>query len=309
MVIPDYSRHEADRAPGLARELHRTLGDRELRYRNLSDADYDALVEESTAIVAHCPDGYVLGLPFGRQLRVYYEFGEVDAARDQLGRLILDLAEVSLKRTDCETMVLDYNDSGHRHLIHPTLLGAGFEELEWSLLRCRDMREVEPPAPADGIVVREATAADGEAIGRLDDAVRGADAMALPLPAGFVEEASWLGLAEVEGELAGFVRVGGAERRGLFADEFLVDPERRPQETGAALTGAVIARGRRDDLRALTVSLPKDLSTAPFFETLGFHRMEERLRYRRPVDQAEIERRHEEKVTAFFKVGKIWGTW
>ena len=52
-----------------------------------------------------------------------------------------------------------------------------------------------------------------------------------------------------------------------------------------------------------------DLSTAPFFKTLGFHRVEERLRYRRPVDQAVIDSRVEEKVSTYFKVGKIWGKW
>ena len=310
MVIPDYSRHQSDRAPGLVRELHRTLGDQALRYRNLDDADYDALVEERKVIVAHSADGYVLGLPTGRQLRVYYEFGDLDAARDQLGRLVTDLAVVALTRTDCETMVLDYNDSGHRHLMHPALQGAAFEELEWSLLRCRDIRDVEPPgALREGVLVRGATVADGETIARFDAAVRGADAVAPPLPAGFVEEAAWVGLAEVEGELAGFLRVGVTGKRGLFADEFVVDPARWPQDVGAALISAAIEWGRQDQRRVLTVSLSTDLSTAPFFKTLGFYRVQERLRYRRPVDQAEIERRRAEKKSTYFKVGKIWGKW
>ena len=114
MVIPDYSRHDSDRSPGLVRELHRTLDDQELRYRNVSDINYDVLVENPKAIVAHSEDGYVLGIPRGRQLLVYYEFGDLDAVRDQLGNLIVDLADVALRRTDCETMVLDYNDSLER---------------------------------------------------------------------------------------------------------------------------------------------------------------------------------------------------
>ena len=309
MVIPDYSRHQSDRAPGLVRELHRTLGDQALRYRNIDDADYDALVEEKKAIVAHSADGYVLGLPTGRQLRVYYEFGDLDAARDQLGRLVVDLAEVALARTDCETMVLDYNDSGHRHLMHPALQGAAFEELEWSLLRCRDIRDVDLlGAPREGVLVRVA-AADGEVIARFDTAVRGVDSVAPPLPAGFVEEAAWVGLAEVRGELAGFLRIVSAGKRGLLADEFVVDPARWPQDVGTALISAAIEWGRQDQRRVLTVSLSTDLSTAPFFKTLGFYRVQERLRYRRPVDQAEIERRRVEKTSTYFKVGKIWGKW
>lgn len=310
MVIPDYSRHQSDRAPGLVRELHRTLDDQALRYRNLDDADYDALVEERKVIVAHSAEGYVLGLPTGRQLRVYYEFGELDAARDQLGRLVTDLAEVALARTDCETMVLDYNDSGHRHVMHPALQGAAFEELEWSLLRCRDIRDVDlPGAPREGVRVREITAADGEAISRFDATVRGADAVAPPLPVGFIEEAAWAGLAEVEGDLAGFLRIVFAEKRGLFANEFVLDPVRRPQEVGTALISAAIEWGRQNQRRVLTVSLSTDLSTAPFFKALGFYRVQERLRYRRPVDQAEIERRRAEKRSTYFKVGKIWGKW
>ena len=309
MVIPDSSSFVQDRSPGLVRELHRTLQESELHYRNLSGVDYEALIEDPTVIAAQTEEGYLLGAPYGRELRLYYHFNDLRAAEVSLGALVTDLAELASEETACNTMVMDH-DHGHRHIVHLVLLGADFAEPEpWSLMRCRDIREAPLRDEAANATVRKATAADATTVMQLDGSVRGERSIAPPLPTGFIEDARWLGLAEIEGKPAGYLRIVDAEKRGLRGDHFIIDPDLGAHDAGGALLRAAIIHGREDNRRALTIETPEEQTSEPYFGPYGFKRVGERLRYRRPVDIEEIRRAHRDKAQRYFKVGKIWGTW
>lgn len=318
MVTPDPTRFEQDRAPGLVRRLHQSLTSGERIYRNLSDVDYEALAQRADVLLVESEAGCLFGAPQGRQLRLFYDFSEIDSVRAQLGEMVVELGEIASKRTACPFMTLDYDDHGNRHKVHLTIMGAAFAEPEeWTLLRCRDVRPQElaalritlPTAPAD-VRVREATAPDMAAITDLEARVRGEGAIAPPLPEDFRSGARAVFVAESDGKVAGYLRLLAAGRRDLQAEEFTVDPEGKVEAVETALLSAAFAAGAGAEGRcALSVRVPTEHANAPLFRRFAMKRAVEGLAYRRPVDPEEVERRRQEKVQGYLKVGKIWGTW
>ena len=318
MVTPDPTRFEQDRAPGLVRRLHESLTSSERVYRNLLEVDYEALVQRADFLLVESDEGYLFGAPHGRQLRLYYDFSEIDAVQAQLGEMVVELSELALKRTACQFMTLDYDDHGNRHKVHLTFLGADFTEPEeWTLLRCRDVRPHEMaalritlPTPLPTIRVREATPPDLAAITDLEVRVRGEGAIAPPLPEDFLAGARAVLVAESDGRVAGYLRLASAGRRDMQAEEFTVDPEGKVEAVETALLSAAFAAGAEAEGRcALNVRVPTDHANAPVFRRFALKRAVEGLAYRRPVDPAEVERRRQAKIQGYLKVGKIWGTW
>ena len=305
--VGDAAAWDQDRTPGLVRELHRTLAGSDLLYRNLPETDYEALVERPDAISAQCDEGFLLGIPNGRQLLLYYEFRKVEAMRTLLSELLTDLGAVALERTLSRTMTLDYTDLPHRHRVDPILIGADFADpVTWSVMRCRDVREQPLPSPPEGITVRSAERDDAEAISALDERVMGEQAVAPPLPAGFLEGSRWTAVAEVDGALGGYMRVLDGERRGLWAEHFVVDPE-QAEQAGAALLHAVFEHGRAANRRALAFRVAEAEASNPLLAAYGLKRVEEGFTYLRPVDPADARSQSDEQVVLRVKVGKIFG--
>ncbi len=315
MVIPDRNRWEQDRAPGMVRELHQTLADRARAVRSFSGIDFDALAAQPNVLFADADGGYVVGVPFGRVLRVYFEFADEESIRQSLADLLNDLGELATRRTGTVALVLDYDNHAARHNVHPVLLGADFPEpAMWSLLRCRDLREVALPDAPAGISVRPATAADLTAITGLEQRALEDAASMPPVPDGFLEEARWLGLAEADGAVVGYLRVLDAEKRGLHAETLVVAPDVAAEAVTAALLRAAYAYGRdaavwgQDTLRrAFTLRVPAAAAADPVLARFGFKRHLEGMTYRRLADPAEVLRLRVAKVVPSVQVGKIWG--
>ena len=309
MVTPDYTRHQQDVAPGLVRDLHETIGTKDNVFHNLVDVDYDAIVSRPRFLSTQCDDGYVVGLPYGRHLRVFYEFDVIDAVRQHLPRLLNELGELAMQHSDAEIMVLEFNDFPRRHAAHPAMQGAEFEEpTEVMVARCNDIREVELPELADGVSVREAKAADADTIAEIEEAASGESAMAPPLPDDFFSDALWVGLAEANGEAAGFIRVlDGPERRSLAMEEFVIHPDQDAPPVSAALLRGAIERAREDDVRRLSLRVATEAFSDPLLQALDFRHVGDSVIYQRPADPAEVQRLHDEKITTRVRVGKIFG--
>lgn len=307
MAIPDPTRYQQDVTPGLIRDLHRTLASRPLVYRNQPDADIDAMLEHPDLLAAQCDDGFAAGTPWGRHLRVAYEFDSLNAIRSHLTNLLTDLGELAHER-GIELMTMDYNDFPHRHWVDPMLMGAGFAPpAEVSVLRLRDVREVQPPEPAAGVSAREATADDADLIAEIEERTAGEGAHAPPLDARFLSDARWVGIAEVDGAAAGFLRIVDAERRGILADELVVDQEQRPNDAAAALLGAAVRWGAERNNRALTLRADVSAASNPVLQQFGFRHVGNELLYQRPADPDEVAARRDASITTFVKVGKIFG--
>jgi len=308
MVTPDDVRFVQDTKPGLVRELHRTIASQAVVYRNLQELDYGALVELPNVISTQCDAGYVLGVPYGRHIKTYFEFDNIDGMREELLGLVDDLGELAMQHTACEVMVLEFNDFANRHHIDPIIVGANFgDPVNFALMRCRDVRDQQLPDPPSGVSVRQAGEADGEKIAALEQRVRGADALGPPLPAGFIGDARWFALAEVDGEAVGYIRVLDADRRGLLTDEFVVDEEQDGEAVAGALLQAVFEHGRADDRRALTLRVPFESINNSLLASYGFKHAGDGLHYVRSADPAQVRREIDEKVQSHFKVGKIFG--
>ena len=319
MVLPDRTRFQQDRSRGLIREIHDTLAAAPRVHRNLPGSDYRALLERPDALHLPAQDGYLLGLPYGRHLRLYFEFAAIEPLRRQLAALLEALGRLALERTPARLFVLDYADFAHRHHPEPILLGAQFEEPHsLALLRCRDLREPALPAPPPDIRVRAATKADSDALEALA-AQALPEPCAPPLPDAFLGDARWLALAEHDGRTTGCLRLLDAEKRGLTVDELLVLPGQAPgqapeqtpgQDRGpsaAALLRAAFLHGREHDRRALTLRLPPNALPPAVLQPYDFRHAGEQLRYLRPVDPDVVEQRRRRSGATQVTVGKLGG--
>ena len=307
MVTPDNSRYIQDVTPGLVRQLHETLATNPLAYRNRNDLDYDEIVKETNLISAQSEDGYLLGIPFGRHLRLYYEFDRIEAMRQDFIGLLDELSRLAMANSDVTSVVLDFNDFPRRHHQDSIFVGASFEEpLNISLMRCRDMREQEIPDPPADVHVRAAGGPDGDTIVALEER-RGDQALAPPLPRQFFDEARFVGLAEVDGTAAGYIRIVDAEKRGIIADQLAIDPDFDAEEIGPALLHAAFEHGREDNRRSFTLQVEQDSTGDSVLQQYGLKHAGDSLRYDRPADPDLIAAALQEQVTPRVKVGKIWG--
>ncbi len=308
MVIPDYTRHAQDVAPGMVRDLHETLASKQLVYRNLPALDYDALVRQPRLLSTQCDDGYVIGVPYGRHLRVFYEFDTINHIRLHLTNLLNEMGKLAAEHSESELMVLDFNDAPHRHYIEPMMIGAGFSPpSEVAVMRCRDVRDQALPDPVAGIAVRDASPDDAEAIVEIEQQAAGEGSHAPPLAAQFFDEAEWIGIAERGGAPAGYIRTIPAERRGVSAEELIVHPDHDHTEVSRALLAAAMRRGAEANRRAMTLRVAGDSVGVPLLREFNFRHVTNELTYQRPADPAEVQRRYDERVVTYVKVGKIWG--
>ena len=308
MVTPDYTRHAQDVAPGFVRELHETLASKQLAYRNQPEADFDELVRLPRMLSTQCDDGYVIGVPYGRHLRVFYEFDTINHIRLHLTNLLNEMGELATEHADSELMVIDYTDFPHRHYVEPMLIGAGFvSPSEVSVMRCRDVRDQSLPEIAPGIRVRDASEDDAEAVVQIEQQAVGEGAHAPPLASQFFGDSEWVGIAERDGSAAGYIRTVPAAKRGIAAEELLVHPEHDFTEISSALLATAMQRGAEANRRAMTLRVAGESAGEPLLKEFNFRHVTNELSYQRPADPAEVARRREAKVTTFVKVGKIWG--
>lgn len=310
MVTPDYAAYDQDRAPGMVRRLHETLATRPITFRNQPNLDYDELVRAPHILSAQCDDGFVIGHPYGRHLRLFYEFDTINHIRLHLTNLLNDMGELALEHSDCELMTLDYNDFPHRHYVEPMLIGASFPSpTEVSVVRCRDIRDQKEKNPEinPAVRVREATEDDAEAITAIEQAASADAAHSPPLAERFFADAAWVGVAELDGQPAGYIHLAEAERRGLAAEELVVAPDQPFADVSGALLHAAMQYGAEQNRRALTLRVAMEAMSDPLLAQFGFRHVTNELFYQRPADPAEIQRQHEDKIMTYVKVGKIWG--
>lgn len=306
MVTPDYAAYDQDRAQGLVRDLYETLTQAPRRLRSQPTADFSALIRSPRMLSTQSEDGYLLGIPYGRHLKLYYEFEKLGPLQSQLRGLVDDMGELAIKHTDCRLMALEFDDFPNRHHVEHSLVGSYFRDpLAFMLLRCRDMREQDLPDAPHAISVREASAADDGAIIALEERAAADDALAPPLPDRFFDDAKSILVAERDGLLVGYIRLLDADRRGLMAEEFLVDEE-SAEDAAVALLRETMLRGKADDRRPLTIRVSADVGGDPIFKSFGFKHSGDGLQYLRLAEPGAAYEEVKKRPT-YVKVGKIFG--
>ena len=306
MVTPDYAAYDQDRASGLIHDLHRSIAETPRALRNQPTADYAAMLKLPRFLSTQCQDGYLLGIPYGRHLKLFYEFDRLGPLQTHLRDLVTDMAELAEKHTDCRLLALEFDDFPNRHHVDHTFIGAYFRDpLPFMRMRVRDMREQELPDAPDGVSVRSASDADAAAISGLEAEASGDDALSPPLPDGFIEGARSVLVAEQGGAIAGYIRLVDAERRGLMAEEFLVQEE-GGEAAAVALLRATMEEGKAADRRGLTIRVAAEAVGDPVFKTFGFKHSGDGLQYLR-VANPEAAYAAVKKRPLYIKVGKIFG--
>ncbi|MDE2639647.1 MAG: hypothetical protein OXI03_03590 [Chloroflexota bacterium] len=306
MVTPDYAAFDQDRARGLVNDLHQSISDTPRALRNQPTADYAAMLKLPRFLSTQCQDGYLLGIPYGRHLKLFYEFERLGPLQANLRDLVTDIAELAGKHTDCEVLALEFDDFPNRHHVDHSIVGAYFRDpLPFMLMRARDMRDQELPDAPDGVAVRSAVPGDADAIGEVEAEVAGDDALAPPLPDGFIESARSVLVAEREGAVVGYIRLVDAERRGLMAEELLVN-EAGGEAATTALLRATMEEGKAADRRALTIRVAADMAGDPLLKSFGFKHSGDGLQYLRILDP-EAAYAAVKKRPTYIKVGKIFG--
>lgn len=306
MVTPDYTAFDQDRAGGLIRDLHEAIAQKPRIFRNQPAVDFDALLKLPRMLSTQCDEGYLIGIPYGRHLKLFYEFEALGALQANLRQLVDDMGELALKHSDCRLITLEFDDFPNRHHVDHSIIGARFRDpLPFMLLRCRDMRDQDLPDAPEGFSTRLASDADAGAIAELEERVSREDALAPPLPDGFFEAARAILVTGHAGAVSGYVRLLDAERRGLMAEEFLVD-EAGGSDAATALLRASMEHGREADRRALTIRVAADAVGDSVFQRFGFTHHGDGLQYLRPADPvvADVQIK---KRPAYIKVGKIFG--
>ena len=86
MVTPDYAAYDQDRASGLIHDLHRSIAETPRALRNQPTADYAAMLKLPRFLSTQCQDGYLLGIPYGRHLKLFYEFDRLGPVADPPAR-------------------------------------------------------------------------------------------------------------------------------------------------------------------------------------------------------------------------------
>lgn len=306
MVTPDSTAFQQDRAQGLVRDLHESIAQESRRFRSQPTADYAAMIMAPRMLSTQSEDGYLLGIPYGRHLKLFYEFESLGPLQAQLRGLVDDMGELALKHTDCRVLALEFDDFSKRHHVEHSIVGARFRDpLAFMLLRCRDMRDQELPDAPTGVNTRSATAHDADSIAALEERVSGEDAVAPPLPDGFLDSARSVLVAEREGALVGYIRLLDADRRGLIAEEFLVDDD-GGEDAAVALLRGTMEQSREHDLRSLHIRVSADAVGDPVFKSFGFKHDGDGLQYLRLADPAEADAEVARRP-AYIKVGKIFG--
>jgi hypothetical protein len=306
MVTPDYAAFDQDRARGLVHDLHQSIADTPRALRNQPTADFAAMLRLPRFLSTQCQDGYLLGIPYGRHLKLYYEFEKLGPLQANLRGLVTDMAELADKHTECQVLSLEFDDFPNRHHVDHSIVGAYFRDpLPFMHMRARDMREQALPDAPDGVGVRAAVPGDAEAIGALEADVAGDDALAPPLPDGFIESARSVLVAEHDGAVVGYIRLLDAERRGWMAEEFLVS-EAGGEAATVALLRATMEEGKAADRRALTIRVSADSAGDPLLKSFGFKHSGDGLQYLRILDPEEAYAAVKKRRT-YVKVGKIFG--
>ena len=309
MVIPDDVRFLQDVKPGLVRDLHKTISGHRVTYRNLVKVDLAPLVSAPGVLITVCESGYVLGIPNGRFLKIFYEFEKIDGLRKSLRRLLDELGELAVVNTDCELMVLEVDNLANRHHTEPIIIGADFTDpINFSLMCCRDIRDRKLMDLSNNIQARIASNIDWGDIESFEKHRNKRSELDFPLSSEIFNSMFCVVVAEVDESIVGYICVAEVERNNLFVEGFAIDEDLDEDSIMSALLRTVFHFGKENDRQTLSMRIPIELMGVSFLLRNGFNHTGDELVYVRSVNPAHVQDQRQEKVRSHIEVGKIFGT-
>jgi hypothetical protein len=265
----------------------------------LSQEQYDRVAERRPQLIVSEEDGVVLGRPYRDFLVVQYAYTEVPGFRDTFKPMLREVLDASSRDEAPRGVLLSFRDRPNRPIANQLFWEAALEESKhWVEVEYTSIPEVEAPSNAfdGGYKIREATRAD-------DDGVADVEATATGLPRltqsgldSLFESARWVYVAHDSADKPAAVIAMRREEAGwAVIDELFVVPEARSALREPLCRWALAFlrnNGGRRQRRRVNLEDDDDLQ---MMRGLGFSPAESGVDYVRPVEDADIKEKVEER--------------
>lgn len=264
----------------------------------LSQEQYDRLAERRPQLILQQEDATMLARPYRDFLEIHYAYGEVPAFRDEFKPMLKSVLSASSREEAPRGVVLAFRDRPNRPIANQLFWEAALEESKhWIEVEYTSIPEMDEPGDQleHGFTVHEATDADREAIKTVEAEATGFPRLTDAGLDSLYESARWLYVVnDASARPAAVVSMRRDGSWGLI-DEVFVLPELRDslREPLAKWTLAFLRNqgGRRQRRR---INLEDD-AELQMMRALGYTPAESGVDYVRPVEDADIQEKVEER--------------
>ncbi len=265
----------------------------------LNEAQYDRIKERRPELIVTEGEAAVIGHPYRDFLEVHYAFPEFEPFRDRFADLFEQMAAASSKQEAPRGILLSFRDRPNRSMADTvfwsTMLAEGpqWVEMNWIAVP-------EQPEPSDdlegGFKVREATAADNDAIVSIEAEATGKAPLSATGLASLQENARWLRLiVDGSGKPVGFIALRSEPGGWGIIEQIALRESVRDALRDPALHWSIAYlrnNGGRRQRRRVYIDDTAELSP---LRAAGFTPGEAGLEYTRLVDLNEVKSQIEER--------------
>jgi len=265
----------------------------------VSEEQFDLVAERRPELIAEYEENLVMGRPYRDMLEVHYAFSDVPWFREGFKPLFGHIAEAASKEETPRGILLAFRDRPNRPLAEQLFWESAFEEgKHW--VECDFNAVPEQPEPAaelrGGFRVREATAADRDAITVVEAEATGQARLTDAGLDGVYENSRWLYV--IEDASAKVVAWLGMRREpagwAVIDDAHFLASEKTTLFEPAMRWAVAFLRnnGGRRQRRRVNLDDAQELAT---LREIGFAPGESGVDYWRPVDPADLAAKVEER--------------
>lgn len=267
-----------------------------LRNAPIRPRDWRALMDTEDAVHLESDGGEMLLVPDQGELRLHWAYEDIEQMRLLFPRHF-EAMKQHISADVADYVVMDLISVVNRDWFDPLLRDADFALFaEWMDMAHPALDAATVPEFPEGVTMRRATDDDIErlreiwkgAYGDYADGDRAFDAM--------VNEASWAGVLEANGEVAAFALNGEVERAEGRILTAAVAPEHWGNGYGKlVLAAAMYQLASKDATRAVLRVRPDIRQALRVCSELGFRHFRSGIEFRRSVDEAAIAAAREQR--------------
>ena len=290
--------------------MTQAAADRVMLMRNtpISARDWAALIETSGTTSISGPAGDLALVRQQGELALYWQFEDLNSMREHFQPMFEELRP-EIANADVDFVTMDLVQVRERDWLKPLLDDASFEFFaEWLDMTHPGLDPEAIPEFPDHLTMRRATDDDVKRMFDIWNAAYGELARAAGTFDYYLDEHSWAGVLETDGEIVGFAINGPVQAAEGVVLEVAVAPEHWGNGYGKLLLEAAVFQLTTQDARRATIRVRPDIK--PSLRTcseIGFRPGQGGLEYRRTTDEELIAQRFEEKRKAGVKAR--FGKW
>lgn len=278
--------------------------DRVMLMRNtpMSRRDWQALVESSGTTSISGDAGDLALVRQHGELALYWQFEDLDSMRQHF-QPMFDELRPEISEADVDFVTMDLVQVRERDWLKPLLADASFEFFaEWLDMVHPALDPEAIPEFPEGVTMRRAGDDDVPRMFEIWTASYGELARAAGTFDYYLDEHSWAGVLEQDGEILGFAINGPVQAAEGIVLEAAVAPEHWGKGYGQLLLEAAVFQLTTQDARRATIRVRPDIKQSlKACSAVGFRPGEGGLEYRRTTDEALIAERYEAKRKAGVK--------